>query len=73
MAAGRKYPKKPKMPKASASLTTWEGFQARLKDWKKKCNAIDAAKAQKERDKKTKATLIKRMREEVRKPHKPAR
>lgn len=68
--AARKYPKKPKMPKASASLAVWEGFQDRLKEWRKKCAAIDAAKAQKEADKKKKATLIKKMRDEVRKPHK---
>lgn len=43
-----KYPKKPKRPKASASLKTWENYDSRMKAWAKKCKEIDAAKNKKE-------------------------
>jgi hypothetical protein len=29
----KKLPKKPKKPKAKASLATWERFDQRMKDW----------------------------------------
>ena len=37
-----KYPKKPKAPKTSASLTAWENYKKRLADWQKKCREIDS-------------------------------
>ncbi len=43
-----KKPKKPKKPKASSSLGTWERYDARVKDWQKKCHAIVAGKKKKE-------------------------
>lgn len=43
------YPKKPKAPKQSASLETWQNYEKRVKEWEKKCRAIDQAKAQKKK------------------------
>ena len=48
-----KLPKKPRKPKASASLATWERFDQRVKDWHKKV-------ADKKNAKKKKETLIKK-------------
>ncbi|MDP1763069.1 MAG: hypothetical protein Q8L07_04210 [Sediminibacterium sp.] len=46
MANSRKLPRKPKMPKESASVGSWEKYHERLKLWAKKCADIkkDAAK-----------------------------
>lgn len=38
--AKRKLPKAPKKPRASASLSTWQRYDQRVNDWKKKCTAI---------------------------------
>lgn len=38
--AKRKLPKRPRKPKANASLQTWQNFDQRVKDWKKKCSDI---------------------------------
>jgi len=38
-----KYPKKPKRPKMSATIKTWENFDKRMKEWESKCRSIDAA------------------------------
>lgn len=46
-----KLPKKPKAPKASASLQTWENYNTRVKAWEKKVSGIES-------DKKKKAALI---------------
>lgn len=46
--AKRKYPKKPKIPKKSASLNTWLKYEQRLKEWQQKCKDIDNAKKRKE-------------------------
>jgi len=43
-----KLPKKPKKPRASASLTTWQNFEGRYKAWQKKCSDIKNAKKRKE-------------------------
>jgi len=53
-----KLPKKPKAPKASAGLQTWERFNQRLTEWEKKVAKIksDATK---------KANLIKKTRAKV--------
>ena len=32
----RKKPRKPKRPKASASLATWQRYDDRMKDWQKR-------------------------------------
>ena len=48
-----KLPKKPRKPKASASLSTWERFDQRVKDWRKKVSDKKSAKSKKE-------TLIKK-------------
>ena len=50
MAKHKKYPKKPKL---SAPLTSWEKYTA-------KCKEIDKHNAELERDKKKKASLIKK-------------
>lgn len=38
--AKKKLPKKPKKPKANATLKSWEGYDARYKAWEKKCSDI---------------------------------
>jgi len=43
-----KYPKKPKKPKHSASVKSWEGYDYRMKMWEQKCRNIDAGKKKKE-------------------------
>lgn len=48
-----KLPKKPKKPKASASITTWERFDARMKEWHKRVAAAKSAVSKK-------ASLIKK-------------
>ena len=53
-----KYPKKPKLPKKAASLSVWENFETRLKEYVAKCKDIDAAFAKVEADKKKKENLI---------------
>ncbi len=45
--ASKKLPKKPRKPRASASLTTWQKFEQRVKDWHKKCSDIKNAKSKK--------------------------
>jgi hypothetical protein len=50
-----KLPKKPKAPKQSASLASWQNYDARLKEWKNKCAQII-------RDKAAKKSLIERTR-----------
>lgn len=42
-----KLPKRPKAPKASASLTAWENYKTRLTDWEKKVKDIHSAKDKK--------------------------
>lgn len=44
----RKLPKRPRKPKASASLQTWMNFENRYKAWQKKCSDIKNAKKKKE-------------------------
>lgn len=51
--ASKKLPKKPRKPKASASLSTWERFDGRMKDWAKKVSDIKNGHKKKE-------TLIKK-------------
>jgi hypothetical protein len=53
-----KLPSKPKMPKESASLATWERYKARFSEWEKKCKNIKNAKAKK-------ASLIKQLKSKV--------
>ena len=48
-----KMPSKPKKPKQSASLASWEKYDQKVKDWHKKCNEIKNAKNKK-------ASLIKK-------------
>ena len=48
-----KHKKHPKKPKVSASLATWERYSA-------KCKEVDKHNAQIDRDKKKKASLIKK-------------
>lgn len=43
-----KLPKKPRKPRASASINTWMGFDARYKAWQKKVSDIKSAKKRKE-------------------------
>jgi hypothetical protein len=50
-----KLPKKPKQPRVSSSLTTWENYQKRVSDWKKKLARIEA-------DKRKKKSLIEKAR-----------
>jgi hypothetical protein len=38
--ATRKLPKKPKRPRASASIGTWQRFDDRYKAWERKCSDI---------------------------------
>lgn len=49
----KKLPKKPRKPKTSASLASWEKFDQRMKDWQKKCSDIKNGAKKKE-------TLIKK-------------
>lgn len=49
MAKGRKYPKAPRKPKASASLAQHEAYHQRVKEWQRKCVDIDKEKAERER------------------------
>jgi len=42
-----KYPKKTKMPKQSAPLSTWLRYEQRMKEWEQKCKDIDNAKKKK--------------------------
>lgn len=44
----RKYPKRPKKPKASATSKTWINFEEKMKRWEGKCREIDAAQKRKE-------------------------
>ncbi len=46
--AKRKLPKKPKKPKASATLKSWEAYDQRYKDWEKKCSDIKKGFTKKE-------------------------
>ncbi|MEO0582447.1 MAG: hypothetical protein AAF135_09515 [Bacteroidota bacterium] len=41
MASMKKYPKKPKPPKQSASLTQHQNYVERVKEWEKKCAEVD--------------------------------
>lgn len=50
----RKLPKKPKKPRQSASLTAWQNYEKRYKDWEKKVKEIES-------DKKKKAQLINKL------------
>ena len=50
-----KKPKKPKMPRKSASVQVWERYTQRVSDWKKRLNKIES-------DKKKKASLIEKAR-----------
>jgi hypothetical protein len=43
-----KQPKKPKKPKLSSSVSVWERFDQRMKDWHKKVADIKNAKRKKE-------------------------
>jgi hypothetical protein len=43
-----KLPKKPKKPRASASITSWQNFDARYKAWQKKVSDIKNSKKRKE-------------------------
>ncbi|MCB1864408.1 MAG: hypothetical protein KDG50_03195 [Chromatiales bacterium] len=43
-----KKPKKPKKPRQSASLQTWKNYEARVSDWKKRCNQIESDKRAKQ-------------------------
>ncbi|MBA7514355.1 hypothetical protein ES705_06383 [subsurface metagenome] len=47
-------PKRPKAPKRSATIQTWQGYESRRNAWSAKCKQIDA-------DKKKKADLIERL------------
>lgn len=49
MAKGKKYPKAPRKPKASASLAQHEAYHQRVKEWQRKCADIDREKAELER------------------------
>lgn len=51
--AHRKLPKKPRKPKRSASLASWQNFDARVADWKNKVSQILSERTKKE-------TLIKK-------------
>jgi len=44
----KKLPKKPRKPKASASLKSWENFDTRMKNWHKKCSDIKNGAKKKE-------------------------
>lgn len=43
-----KLPKKPKRPKASASVKSWEAFDERYRHWESKCKMIHDAARKKE-------------------------
>ena len=47
----RKKPKRPKAPKHSATLQSWQNYKKRLDAWRAACRQIDA-------DKKKKSSLI---------------
>ncbi len=49
-----KKPKRPKAPKHSSSLQTWQAYERRLSDWTKKCSQIIG-------DRKRKAQLIEKL------------
>jgi len=44
----KKYPKAPKRPKRSASLRTWENYNKRHAEWRKRCSQIDSERKRKE-------------------------
>jgi len=44
----KKKPKAPKKPKRSAPVGSWEKYDKRHAEWKKKCHDIDAAEKKKE-------------------------
>lgn len=46
--AKRKLPKKPKRPKASATVTSWQKFDERYKAWERKCSNIKNGHKKKE-------------------------
>lgn len=46
--AKKKMPKRPKRPKASAGLTTWENYSHRVKEWEHKCSKIHSDHKKKE-------------------------
>ncbi|MEL6628104.1 MAG: hypothetical protein AAFQ92_21445 [Bacteroidota bacterium] len=39
--AKKKYPKKPKAPARSASITQHENYHKRVAEWQKKCAEVD--------------------------------
>lgn len=41
MAGKKKYPKKPKAPRRSASIGQHEAFHKRMAEWQKRCREID--------------------------------
>lgn len=49
----KKLPKRPRKPKASAPLKSWQKFDERMRQWQAKVNAIKNAQ-------KTKESLIKK-------------
>lgn len=46
--AKRKLPKKPKKPRASAPVATWERFDERMKEWHRKVAAVKHGHKKKE-------------------------
>jgi hypothetical protein len=46
--AHRKLPKHPKKPRHSASLAAWERFDARVREWHHRVNAIKSERKKKE-------------------------
>ena len=44
----KRLPKKPRKPKASASVAAWERFDARVHDWKMKVSHIHSQAKKKE-------------------------
>jgi len=42
-----KKPKKPKQPRTSSSLATWENYMRRVSDWKKKLSKLESDKRRK--------------------------
>lgn len=47
MAKAKKQPKAPKKPKESAPLSSWENYEDKKKEWKKKCADIKSKAAKK--------------------------
>jgi len=45
----KKLPSKPKAPKAKASLATWENYERKVAEWKKKCHMIKSDEEKKKR------------------------